>query len=138
MFFNRFGRVHPRFRTPAFAIVIQALWTGILIVSGSYETLFTYAILSAWVFYTLSVAAVWMLRRKAPQMPRPYRMWGYPYTLWMFLAVSIWFLADAVVNQPKASLIALLLAAAGVPFYFLWSRRIARTPIEVPIADQPQ
>jgi APA family basic amino acid/polyamine antiporter len=100
-------------------------------VSGSYESLFTYAILSAWVFYTLSVAAVWRLRRKAPQMTRPYRMWGYPYTLWMFLAVSAWYLADAVVNQPKASLIALLLAGAGVPLYFLWSRRLSRAQVEV-------
>jgi APA family basic amino acid/polyamine antiporter len=131
MFFSRFGRVHPTFKTPAFAIVVQALWTGVLIVSGSYESLFTYAILSAWVFYTLSVAAVWRLRRKAPQMTRPYRMWGYPYTLWMFLAVSAWYLADAVVNQPKASLIALLLAGAGVPLYFLWSRRLSRAQVEV-------
>ena len=135
MFFSRFGTVHPRFRTPAFAIVVQALWTGVLIVSGSYESLFTYAILSAWVFYTLSVAAVWMLRRKAPHAPRPYRMWGYPYTLWLFLAVSIWFFADAIVNQPKASLIAVLLAAAGIPFYFFWSRK-AR--IETPLPAKVQ
>src|SRR5205807_1660883 len=84
LFFSRFGRIHPRFHTPGFAIVMQALWAGVLIVTGSYETLSTYTILSAWVFYTLSVVAVWVLRRKMPEAARPYRMWGYPATLWIF------------------------------------------------------
>ncbi len=125
MFFSRFGNIHPRFRTPAYAIVVQALWVGVLIVTGSYETLAAYGILAAWMFYTLTVAAVWVLRRKAPDAPRPYHMWGYPFTLWAFLAVSVWFLADAFVNQPKVSLISLLLAGAGLPLYFVWSRRSA-------------
>jgi basic amino acid/polyamine antiporter, APA family len=122
-FFKPFGRVHPRFETPAFAIVVQALWAGVLILTGSYETLVSYTILSAWVFYTLSVAAVWVLRRRMPDAPRPYKMWGYPVTLWLFVIVSIWFLVDALINQPKTSLIALGIAAAGIPFYFIWRRR---------------
>ena len=123
MFFSLFGRVHPRFQTPAFAIVAQSLWSGVLILTGSYETLFPYAMLSAWIFYTLSVVAVWVLRRRAPDAPRPYKMWGYPATLWAFAMVSVWFMVDALVNQPKTSLIALAIAAAGIPFYFIWSHR---------------
>jgi APA family basic amino acid/polyamine antiporter len=122
LFFASFGRIHPRFETPAFAVAMQALWTCLLIVTGSYQSLSSYTIISAWIFYTMSVAAVWVLRRKLPDAPRPYRMWGYPVTLWLFVAVSLWFLADALVNQPKVSLIALALAAAGVPAYFLWRR----------------
>jgi APA family basic amino acid/polyamine antiporter len=122
LFFSSFGRIHPRFETPAFAIVMQAVWTGVLIVTGSYQSLSSYTIISAWIFYTMSVAAVWVLRRKVPHAPRPYRMWGYPVTLWLFIAVSLWFLLDALVNQPQVSLIALALAAAGVPAYFLWRR----------------
>lgn len=122
LFFSRFGRIHPRFETPSFAIAVQAAWSFVLIVTGSYETLASYTILSAWIFYALSVAAVWVLRRKAPDALRPYRMWGYPVTLWLFLIVSFWFLVDALVNQPKPSLIAMLLAAAGIPFYLLWRR----------------
>jgi APA family basic amino acid/polyamine antiporter len=132
LFFERFGRIHPRFETPAFAIGVQAVWSGVVIVTGSYESLSAYTILSAWLFYTLSVAAVWVLRRKLPDAARPYRMWGYPVTLWLFMAVSAWFLIDALVTQPKPSLIALLLAAAGIPFYFIWRR----TPA-VPIAVSP-
>ena len=124
LFFSRFGRIHPRFKTPSFAIVAQAVWTGVLILTGSFETLSTYTILSAWLFYSLSVAAVWVLRRRLPGAPRPYKMWGYPMTLWVFLAVSVWFLVDTMVNQPKPSLTAMLLAAAGIPLYFLWRVRL--------------
>jgi len=122
LFFSSFGRIHPRFETPAFAIAMQALWTCVLIATGSYQSLSSYTIISAWIFYTMSVAAVWVLRRKVPDAPRPYRMLGYPITLWLFVAVSLWFLVDALVNQTKVSLIALTLAAAGLPAYFLWRR----------------
>ena len=120
LFFSRFGRVHPRFKTPGFAIVAQSVWSGVLILTGSYETLFAYAMLSAWIFYTLSVVAVWVLRRKMPDAARPYKMWGYPYTLWAFVIVSVWFMVDALVNQPKTSLVASAMTAAGIPFYLVW------------------
>jgi APA family basic amino acid/polyamine antiporter len=123
LFFPRFGTVHPRFETPAFAIVVQAIWTGALIITGSYATLSTYTIFSAWIFYTLSVVAVWVLRRKAPVAARPYRMWGYPVTLWLFVVVSAWFLVETLLDQPKPSVTALLITAAGIPFYFLWRTR---------------
>jgi APA family basic amino acid/polyamine antiporter len=123
LFFSIFGRVHRRFETPAAAIVVLGTWSGVLILTGSYETLFAYSILSAWIFYTLSVAAVGVLRRKQPETPRPYKMWGYPFTLWAFVSISIWFLLDALVNQSKTSLIALGMGAAGIPFYFIWHGR---------------
>ncbi len=120
LFFSRFGHVHPRFKTPAFAIVALTAWTSVLVVTGSYETLFAYAMLSCWVIYILGVLAVWVLRRKSPNAARPYKMWGYPFTVWAFVAVSIWFMADAMVNQPKPSLMAAAVCAAGIPFYLYW------------------
>ena len=122
LFFRRFGDIHPRFKTPSFAILVQGVWTSVLILTGSYETLFSYALLSAWLFYTLGVVAVWVLRRSRPDIPRPYKMWGYPVTLWLFVIVSVWFMLDALVNQPKTSCIALAIAAAGIPFYYLWRK----------------
>ncbi len=122
LFFPAFTRIHPRFKTPAFAIAIQAVWTSVLIISGSYKTLVSYAILAAWIFYTLSVAAVFVLRRKYPDAPRPYRMWGYPYSLLLFVAVSLWFIANSFFTQPVPSFLALLIAATGVPAYAIWRK----------------
>lgn len=134
-FFRRFGRVHPRFETPAFAIVIQGLWTAVLVVSGSYENLFSYSMVAAWIFYTLSVAAVFFLRRKLPDLPRPYRMWGYPYTLVVFMLVSVWFVANAFATEPRPSLMALGIIATGIPMYFIWRKPAPRqeTPQEVEV-----
>jgi basic amino acid/polyamine antiporter, APA family len=88
LLFRRFGRIHPRFETPSLAIVIQGIWTGILVLSGSYENLFSYSMIAAWISYTMTAGAVALLRRKLPNLPRPYKMWRYPYTLLLFLAVS--------------------------------------------------
>ena len=126
LFFARFGETHPRFQTPGFAIVCAGIWTAILVVTGSYETLYTYSILAAWIFYTISVAAVMVLRRKLPDALRPYRMWAYPWTLWLFVAVSIWFMADAAVTQPLPSAMALVIVVAGAMAYWMW-RRLSRT-----------
>jgi basic amino acid/polyamine antiporter, APA family len=122
LFFARFGAIHPRFETPGFAIVCGGIWTAILVVSGSYDTLYTYAILAGWIFYTMSVAAVMVLRRKFPDMHRPYRMWGYPVTLWLFVAVSLWFIADASVTQPAPSAMALAIVGSGALAYRIWRR----------------
>jgi len=122
LFFRRFGRVHPRFETPAFAIVLQGLWAAVLVVSGSYENLFSYSIVAAWIFYMLSVAAVFVLRRKQPDLARPYRMWGYPYTLGVFMLVSVWFVVNAFVTAPGPSFTGLGIIAAGIPMYLLWRK----------------
>jgi APA family basic amino acid/polyamine antiporter len=121
LFFSRFGRVHPRFQTPAFSIVVGGLWTAVLIVSGSYETLYSYTILAAWIFYTLSILAVQIFRWRMPNAPRPYKMWGYPYTLWAFVIVSVWFIVNSLVTQPKPSLMALAMIGAGAGAYRIWS-----------------
>jgi basic amino acid/polyamine antiporter, APA family len=129
MFFARFGRIHPRFKTPAFAIWLQSLWIAVLVLSGSYETLFSYSIVAAWIFYTLSVSAVLVLRRKLPELPRPYKMWGYPYTMWLFILVSVWFIANALVTQFLPSIVALLIILTGVPFYFVFSKLKSRSAV---------
>ncbi len=135
LFFRRFGRVYPRFETPGFAIVIQGLWTAVLVISGSYENLFSYSMVAAWIFYMLSVAAVFILRRKLPDLPRPYRMWGYPYTLGVFMLVSVWFVANAFATEPRPSLMALGIIATGIPMYFIWRKPAPRqeTPLEVKV-----
>jgi APA family basic amino acid/polyamine antiporter len=122
LFFAAFGKVHPRFQTPGFAILCGGIWTAILVLTGSYETLYSYSILAAWIFYTMSVGAVFVLRRKLPDACRPYRVWGYPYTLGLFVAMSVWFIADALVTQTRPSLMASIIVATGVVAYRVWRR----------------
>jgi APA family basic amino acid/polyamine antiporter len=141
LFFAGFGEIHTRFETPARAILWSGIWTAILVLSGSYETLYSYSILAAWVFYTMSVAAVFVLRRKLPDLARPYRMWGYPWTLWLFVAVSLWFMADALVTQPGPSLMAAAIVAAGVVAYGIWRSRASSTRVSsasLPPASGPR
>ena len=123
LFFRSFGRVHERFETPGFSIAVSSLWSAILALTGSYETLYSYVIFSAWIFYGLAVLAVVVLRRRMPDAPRPYKMHGYPWTPLAFVAVAFWFVGNTLVTDTRSSLIGLAILAAGVPVYFLWKRR---------------
>jgi APA family basic amino acid/polyamine antiporter len=122
-FFRRFGQVHPRHQTPGFAIAAQGLWAAVLLLSGSYETLVDYAMFAIWLFYGLMVGAVMVLRWKRPDLPRPYRMWGYPATPLLFLAITGWFLVNMALTRPWPSLAGLLLIVAGIPVYSVWAKR---------------
>jgi APA family basic amino acid/polyamine antiporter len=129
LFFRKFAAVHPRYQTPGFAIVAQGVWAVVLLLTGSYETLLDYALFALWLSYGLMVAGVIVLRRTQPNLPRPYRMWGYPVTPVLFLAITAWFLVNMLRTRPIPSLAGLLLIATGIPIYFLWTRR--RTVMEV-------
>jgi basic amino acid/polyamine antiporter, APA family len=132
LFFRSFGNVHPRFLTPGRAIVWSGVWTGVLLLTGSYETLYSYSIEAAWLFYTLSVVAVIVLRRKLPNAPRPYRMWGYPWTPLLFAAVSVWFMVNELVTQTKPTLMAVVIVATGVVAYLMWRRWAPGAPSKTP------
>jgi APA family basic amino acid/polyamine antiporter len=122
LFFRAVGSVHPRFETPHIAIVVQGIWAAVLAISGSYEVLFSYVVFAAWIFYGLAVLGVVVLRHKAPKLPRPYRMWGYPVTPIAFAAVAFWFVMNTIITTPVSSLIGLGIVAVGVPVYYIWRR----------------
>ena len=129
LFFRRFAGIHPVNGTPGFAILAQGLWSAVLILSGTYESLIDYSLFGIWVFYGLMIAAVMVLRRTRPDLPRPYRMWGYPATPLAFLAITLWFLINMLVTRPGASFASLGLMLTGVPAYFLWRRRGQRAEL---------
>lgn len=122
LFFRRFGEVHPRFLTPGFSIVLQAAWAILLCVTGTYESLASLAMFAAWIFYGITVAGVFALRRKQPAAARPYRMWGYPYLAWLFVAVALGFVLNTYFTATGPALAATGIIAAGVPAYFAWRR----------------
>jgi APA family basic amino acid/polyamine antiporter len=123
LFFARAARVHPRFKTPAFALLIQAVWSCVLILSGNLEQVVTYTIFVAIVFWIVAAASLFTLRRKYPDMPRPYKAWGYPWVPALFILASVGILLNTLVQQPMESLSGLVLIAVGLPAYLLWKRR---------------
>lgn len=125
LFFRKFGEIQPKFKTPGFAIVAQAVWSAALVLSGSYDTLATYALFATWLFYGIMAGGVIILRRTRPDLPRPYRMVGYPYTAIVFLAVTAWFLGNMLFTQPGPSFASLGLVLAGLPAYYFWRRNSA-------------
>jgi APA family basic amino acid/polyamine antiporter len=115
-----FAKIHPRYQTPHFSTVLFGAWSALLVVSGTYETLASLAMFAAWAFYGLTAAGVLVLRRRYPDRPRPYAMWGYPVTLFLFLAVAVGFVVNTFRATPGPALAATLIMAAGVPVYFVW------------------
>ncbi len=127
LFFRQFAEVHPRFGTPALAVLLQGVWAAMLSLSGSYVGLFSFAMFAAWIFYGLAVLGVIVLRIKRPEWERPYRMWGYPVTPLLFTLASLWLVGNTLVDKPLPSLAGLGLIASGLPVYF-WCRRGRKEP----------
>jgi APA family basic amino acid/polyamine antiporter len=123
LFFEKFGEIHPLYQTPGFSILAQGVWAAVLIVSGSYETLIDYAMFAIWLSYVFMIGGVMVLRRTQPELPRPYKMWGYPVTPVLFLLVAVGFLGNMLVTRPGPSLAGLGLILAGIPVYFFWRRK---------------
>jgi len=122
LFFGRFASIHPRYQTPGFSILAFGLWCALLALTGTYETLASYAMFAAWIFYGLTSAGVMVLRRRHPERARPYKMPGYPVTLLLFVAVALGFVVNTFLATPGPALVGTLLIAAGVPVYFVWRR----------------
>jgi APA family basic amino acid/polyamine antiporter len=138
LFFRGLAKVHPRWRTPARAIVWQAVWSGALCLSGTYTRLYTFVIFAAVLFYALAGASVIVLRRTRPDWPRPYKTWGYPFTPLIYVAFCVVVLINTLMSQPVESGIGLAILAAGLPAYLYWKRRrdqVAGTSVDAPASS---
>ena len=119
------GRVHPRFRSPTRAIVAQAAWSGVLVLSGTLQGLVSYTGFAIVLFSGVAVGAVFVLRRREPDAVRPFRAWGYPWAPALFIAASAVILLNEVWRNPRPSLAGLAVIAAGLPVYWTLKRRRA-------------
>ncbi len=129
IFFRALAEVHPRFGTPALAVVASAAWAALLALSGTFEQLFTYVVFASWIFAALAAARVFVLRRRWPDAPRPFRVPGYPFTPALFIAAAVAVVVNTVVARPVQALIGLGIVATGVPAYFAWRRRRSIFPV---------
>ncbi len=113
--------LHPTFRTPATSILAQATIAGLFALTGQYRGLYTKVIFSEFLFYALVTAGIFVLRRREPDLPRPYRTWGYPFVPAVFVLLSAWLLVNTFREQRTDSLWGLVLVGTGIPAYFLWN-----------------
>ena len=123
VFFAKFAEVHPRFGTPALAIIVSSLWAMVLAVTGTFEQLLTYVVFAGWIFYALGGLAIFVYRRRHPDMARPFRTPGYPLTPILFVASAAAIVLNTIVSQPGRAAIGLGLMLLGVPAYFIWRAR---------------
>ena len=125
LFPRPFSRVHPRFQTPSFAIVVQAVWMSLLCLSGRYDQLYTYATFAVILAYTATGVSLFVFRRTRPGEERPYRCWGYPVVPAIFVGTSALLAVNTVRQQPRETLAGLGMLLLGMPVYF-WMRSAGR------------
>jgi len=123
LFFRWMGGVHPRVHTPNAALLAQGGVAAAFALTGTYDQLFTYVVFASWMFYGMSAMAVMRLRAVAPELPRPYRVWGYPVTPVVFILFALWLVAGTIVESPLESGIGGAIILAGVPVYRHWRGR---------------
>ena len=123
VFFRRLTYVHPNYGTPTKAIMLQALWASLLILTNTWGTLFTYVSVVITLFSAFTVGSVIVLRIKRPELKRPYRLWGYPIVPLLFVLIHVWIVWGSVTEKPTESLIGLFIVCLGIPAYLIWQRK---------------
>lgn len=118
-----FGQINGRYRTPILALIVQGVWSCVLVASGSYEQLFTEVIFTAWIFYGLAVAAVLVLRRLNPQLKRPFHVPGYPWVPVLFCLAALTLVLNTLIEKPGGALLGFGLVCTGIPIYCVGTKR---------------
>jgi basic amino acid/polyamine antiporter, APA family len=122
LFFRSVGKLHSHYKTPVAGLVVQALWTILLCLSGSYAQLLDYIIFAVLLFYILTIAGLFALRRNRPDAPRPYKAIGYPYLPGFYIALASCVALVLLVYKPQYTFPGLALVLLGIPVYLLWKR----------------
>ena len=127
LFFRSLAEIHPKHGTPAFALVVQGIWSALLVFSGTFDQLITYVVFASWIFYAMSCAGVIILRRKQPDLERPYRTWGYPVVPVTFVLFAGFLVLNTIVSDLRDALIGAGLILTGLPAYLYWKRKSPAT-----------
>jgi APA family basic amino acid/polyamine antiporter len=124
LFFKGIAKVHPVFKTPVNAIIIQSVWAIVLILFwGTFEDLITYTVSVEWIFFTFAAAGIFIFRKRMKDVERPYKTWGYPVTPLIFIAIISWFVINMFINKPLHTGLGLGLVLLGIPVYIFFKRK---------------
>jgi APA family basic amino acid/polyamine antiporter len=123
LFFKATGKLHKKYNTPVAALVVQAVWTAFLCLSGSYSQLLDYIMFAVVLFYILTILGLFVLRIKRPDAPRPYKALGYPFLPALYIVMAGWVCIVLLRYKPQYTWPGLVLVLLGIPVYFVWSRR---------------
>ena len=120
LFFYQASQIHPRFKSPANALIIQCVWASLLTFTGTFNQLITYIIFASWIFYGMSAGAVIILRNKKPDMERPYKTPVYPWIPIIFILFAIFLTINTIIEAPRDAAIGAGIILAGLPMYYYW------------------
>lgn len=123
LFFKSVGKLHPTYRTPVAGLLVQAVWTAFLCLSGTYSQLLDYIIFAVLLFYILTIVGLFVLRVKRPNAPRPYKALGYPVLPALYIVMAAWICIVLLRYKPQYTWPGLVLVLLGIPVYLFWSRR---------------
>jgi len=126
-FFRRMAVIHPKWRTPAFSLIGQGIWAGVLTLSGRYDQLYTYVIYGMVLSYTLTVIGLFILRWRRPDIPRPYRCFGYPWIPMIYILVGAAWTLNPIVTRPGEAFWGTAIVLLGVPGYLYWKKGAPKT-----------
>ena len=119
LFFKKVGELN-RFGVPGFAIVIQGVWAVLLCLSGTYSDLLDYVIFAVLIFFTITILAIFVLRKRRPDIPRPYKAFGYPVIPGIYILTATFILVILLIYKPIYTWPGLIIVLLGVPVYYLW------------------
>jgi APA family basic amino acid/polyamine antiporter len=123
-FFHAIGNVNPKYHTPGVSIIVLNLWACLLVLSGKYDDLFNLVIFASWILYGMTAAAVLVLRKKRPELVRPYRTAGYPLVPVLFIVGAGILLFSTAWERQRESMMGIGLIVLGLPFYYYWKKRL--------------
>ncbi len=123
LFFERAARISPKTHTPVFSLIFQAVWASLLVLSGTYSDLLDYVIFAALLFYVLTVCGLFVLRRKRPDLDRPYKAFGYPVLPGIYIIMASLVMLDLLWVKPKYTWPGLIIVMTGMPVFYFWNVR---------------
>ncbi len=131
LFPKRLGRVHPRFNTPYYSIALQAVIACLMVFAGNFYQLLSYTVFFMLLTCIATAIGVFVLRVRKPDLARPYKVWGYPFTTLVFVAAYTWIAVRVFLYNPQNALIGILIVLMGIPFFIYWRKKSTENAVGI-------